>query len=366
MNSLQAKNFLCFSPISFLFYGLAIICLTSTNVSASYDGNETDYLALLSFKSKITHDPYKVLTSWNHSFDFCDWSGISCGKRHKRVTALQLNSQGLEGSLSASNVNRAPLPESHQQLSMLARLYLYSNKLEGHIPSSLGMCKELNGLSGSIPSEIKDLKMLSYLDLSYNNLSGTITSSLDKWNSLEFLNLSFNDFEGKVPVTGVFANASAFSVLGNNRLCGGSVTLELPKCKEKGKNLIGEGGFSSVYKGILNCDDDDDRFVAVKVLHLQNQGAHKSFLAECEVWRNIPHRNLLKIITSCSSVVIFQGQDDFKALVYEFMPNGSVHDWLHSSENTSKLNLIQRINILRDVATALDYIHNRMQTLITT
>nr|GEZ68076.1 protein kinase-like domain-containing protein [Tanacetum cinerariifolium] len=47
---------------------------------------------------------------------------------------------------------------------------------------------------------------------------------LDKWVSLEFLNLSFNDFEGEVPI-GVFANASKFSVLGNDRLCGGLVTL---------------------------------------------------------------------------------------------------------------------------------------------
>ncbi|GJR64062.1 kinase-like domain-containing protein [Tanacetum coccineum] len=396
------------------------------------------------------------------------------------------------------------IPDAIGNLSLLTQLYLYSNKLEGHIPSSLGNCKELNGinladnrlsgkipkqllqlpsltnfldlsyntLSISIPSEIKDLKMLSHLDLSYNNLSGNITSSLgecvslttlklrgnqfqgiipsslsslgglgvldisqnnlsgkipqflDKWNSLEFLNLSFNDFEGEVPVVGVFANASLFSVMGNNRLCGGLVTLELPKCKEKGskkkrfpffilvivvaptflivlccvyllckkkrisqpsqssgnerflkvsynellkatdgfstENLIGEGEFSSVYKGIL--DSDDDKFVAVKVLHLQNRGAHKSFLAECEAWRNIRHRNLLKIITSCSSTD-FQG-NDFKALVYELMSNGSVHDWLHSSENASKLNLLQRINILRDVAIALDYLQNRCQTTI--
>ncbi|GJS24491.1 leucine-rich repeat protein [Tanacetum coccineum] len=40
------------------------------------------------------------------------------------------------------------------------------------------------------------------------------------------------------------------------------------------------------------------------------------------------------------------------------------HDWLHSSANTSKLNLRQRINILRDVATALDYLHIRCQTTI--
>ncbi|GJX59170.1 kinase-like domain-containing protein [Tanacetum coccineum] len=90
------------------------------------------------------------------------------------------------------------------------------------------------------------------------------------------------------------------------------------------------------------------------VLHLQNRGAHKSFLAECEAWRNIRHRNVLKIITSCSSTD-FQG-NDFKALVYEYMSNGSVHDWLHSSANTSRLNLLQRVNILRDVANALDYL----------
>ncbi|GKE54628.1 leucine-rich repeat protein, partial [Tanacetum coccineum] len=97
------KAIICLSSssrISFLLYGLSIICLTSATVSASYGGNETDYHALLSFKSKITHDPYKVLASWNQSFHFCEWSGISCGKRHKRVTALKLNSQGLEGSLS--------------------------------------------------------------------------------------------------------------------------------------------------------------------------------------------------------------------------------------------------------------------------
>ncbi|KAI3809491.1 hypothetical protein L1987_25467 [Smallanthus sonchifolius] len=119
-------------------------------------------------------------------------------------------------------------------------------------------------------------------------------------------------------------------------------------------NLIGNGGFSSVYKG--NLDEYGHRFVAVKVLHLQNRGAKRSFIRECEAWQNIRHRNLLKIITSCSSID-FQG-NEFKALVYEFMPNGSLHDWLHSSESRSRLNLLQRINILINIASALDYIHN--------
>nr|GFA31589.1 protein kinase-like domain-containing protein [Tanacetum cinerariifolium] len=313
------------------------------------------------------------------------------------------------------------LPSSIGSLAGLTDLDLQSNRFKGkipstigHIPSSLGNCKELNGLelsdnrlsgkipkqlfqlpsltnfldisynnmSGLIPLEIKDLKMLSALYLSYNNFSGTITSSLGECSSLTELYLNGHIFQGiipslftslgglkgEVPVVGVFANASAFSISGNNRLCGGLVTLKLIKCKEKGSNkksqpsqslgnerflkvsynqllkategfsianFIGEGGFSYVYKGIL--DYNGEKSVAVKVLHLQNKGAHQSFLAEC---------------------------NDFKALVYEFMPNESVHDWLHSSAYTSKLNLLQRISILRDVAIKLDYLHNRYQTMI--
>ncbi|KAJ0771614.1 putative protein kinase RLK-Pelle-LRR-XII-1 family [Helianthus annuus] len=69
-----------------------------------------------------------------------------------------------------------------------------------------------------------------------------------------------------------------------------------------------------------------------------NSGFSSVFTRECEARRNIRHQNLLKIITSCSSIDS-QG-NDFKALVYEFMPNGSLHDWLHSSETTSSPNLL--------------------------
>ncbi|KAM0068923.1 putative protein kinase RLK-Pelle-LRR-XII-1 family [Helianthus debilis subsp. tardiflorus] len=105
----------------------------------------------------------------------------------------------------------------------------------------------------------------------------------------------------------------------------------------------------------------NNRDVAVKVLHL-NEGAHRSFMRECEAWRSIRHCNLLKIITSCSSVD-HQG-NDFKALVYEFMPNGSLHDWLHSSTSTSRLDLLLRIGILMDVAVAVNYLHNHCQETI--
>ncbi|KAL4576195.1 hypothetical protein LXL04_012284 [Taraxacum kok-saghyz] len=341
------------------------------------------------------------------------------GKIPKQL--LQLSSLTIILNLSQNSLSGS-LPTQVGQLKMLSYLDLSSNNLSGNISSSLGDCTSLlllsmkdNLFQGMIPPSLNTMRGLLTLDLSHNNLSGQIPRFLERL-PLEHLDVSFNDFEGEVPLQGVFSNASAFSFLGNSRLCGGLNELGLPKCKDTEKqnrripifvilivipsilctllcivyawckkrkvqstqlstneqfmnvsysqllkatngfsdaNLIGKGGFSSIYKGTLH---DDDSHVAVKVLHLQNQGAHKSFLAECEAWRSIRHRNLLKIITSCSSVD-FQG-NDFKALLYEFMPNGSLHDWLHSSESTSRLNIIQRVNILINVASALDYLHN--------
>ena len=124
-------------------------------------------------------------------------------------------------------------------------------------------------------------------------------------------------------------------------------------------NLIGVGSFGSVYKGILG---EEGSIVAVKVLNLQRRGASRSFFSECETLKNIRHRNLVKIITSCSSVD-FHG-NDCMALVYEFMPNENLENWLHDLEidfgqvEIQNLNLLQRINITIDVAYALDYLHH--------
>ncbi|XP_065862975.1 receptor kinase-like protein Xa21 [Euphorbia lathyris] len=242
-----------------------------------------------------------------------------------------------------------------------------------------------NFFGGSIPSSFRSLRGIQNLDVSHNNLTGLIPSYLQTI-PLLYLNLSSNSFEGEVPKLGIFGNKSALSVQENDRLCGGIPELELPRCptentehqkfsslelvliiigclllglailllfvfclfkKRKDRilrtsleesyvpvsyenilratdgfspsNLIGIGSFSSVYKGRIN---DSGAFVAIKVLNLQRRGATRSFRAECEALRNIRHRNLVKIITACSSID-FQG-NDFKALIYEYMPNGSL------------------------------------------
>ena len=88
--------------------------------------------------------------------------------------------------------------------------------------------------------------------------------------------------------------------------------------------MIGLGSFGSIYKGVLSRNG---AVVAIKVLNLQQQGALKSFINECNALRDIRHRNLLKVISVCSSVD-HEG-NDFKSLIFEFMCNGSLDQCLH-------------------------------------
>ncbi|ESR42442.1 hypothetical protein CICLE_v10011359mg [Citrus x clementina] len=280
-----------------------------------------------------------------------------------------------------------------------------------------------NFFRGPIHPGFSSLKGLEELDLSQNNFSGKMPKFLDTFPFLRRLNLSFNNLEGEVPHKGIFKNSSAISVAGNGKLCGGISELKLPPCtsseskkseKSKGlkfmipllSGLVGlvlvmslliinrlrkkrtvtgsesssrkdlllnvsyesllkaTGGFSSANLAGAGSYvlDPDQTVVAVKVLFLHQRGALKSFMAECEVLRNIRHRNLVKIITACSSSD-FEG-NDFKALVYEFMHNGSLEIWLHPESTSDDLNyssrilsLLQRLNIAIDVASALEYLH---------
>ncbi|KAK1618124.1 hypothetical protein QYE76_023641 [Lolium multiflorum] len=87
--------------------------------------------------------------------------------------------------------------------------------------------------------------------------------------------------------------------------------------------------------------------------------ADKSFVTECDVLRSIRHRNLLPILTACST--IDNNGDAFKALIYEFMPNGNLDTWLHGKFDggTSKcLSLAQRASIAVGIADALAYLHH--------
>ncbi|XXG58558.1 hypothetical protein AAC387_Pa04g0843 [Persea americana] len=125
-------------------------------------------------------------------------------------------------------------------------------------------------------------------------------------------------------------------------------------------NLIGVCSYGFVYERFLNGIRST---VAIKVLNLEHQRASKSFLAECEFLRSIRHQNIVKILTVYSSID-FRG-NDFKALVFEYMPNGSLNMWLHPNETEQhqfrNLSLIERLNVAIDVTCALNYLHHHCE-----
>ncbi|KAK3409849.1 LOW QUALITY PROTEIN: hypothetical protein EUGRSUZ_J01925, partial [Eucalyptus grandis] len=285
---------------------------------------------------------------------------------------------------------------------------------------------EGNLFEGSIPASLRTLIGLEYLNLSRNRLSGKIPIYFENFTVLKALNLSFNSLEGEVLQAGIFRDMKRISIIGNKGLCGGIQELRLPACKVchtknrrklpklkvsiavivsffivltcfivvrrkpatrpsaalpteerfqkvsyaklrqvtnefSPSNLIGQGSHGSVYRGIL----DGNQLVAVKVLNLRQKGAFKSFLAECESLRNIRHRNLVNIITVCSSID-YTGAE-FKALIYDLMQNGSLEQWLHPSKNQSdmpKLSFSQRLDIAINVASAIEYLHHHCQMSI--
>ncbi|KAL7211335.1 hypothetical protein ACSBR2_014250 [Camellia fascicularis] len=273
-----------------------------------------------------------------------------------------------------------------------------------------------NRLQGPIPQSIGSLIDLQFCDLSHNNLSGVIPKSLEALSQLRYFNVSFNRLTGEIPSRGSFANFTYQSFVSNEAVCG-APRLQVPPCRTDSprqsrtkqmllvvyillpiasillamifvftfirrrqrrnkipvqtellpqricherityrelsratnmfseSNLLGTGSFSSVYKAMF----PGTMIFAAKVFKLELDGAFKSFETECEILRNIRHRNLTKVMSSCSTL-------DFKALVLEYMPNGTLEKWLYS--HNYFLDMLQRLDIMIDVACALEYLHH--------
>lgn len=119
------------------------------------------------------------------------------------------------------------------------------------------------------------------------------------------------------------------------------------------ENLIGRGGFSSVYKGIL----PNGRVVAVKWMKIDGENLpKKKFFAELKILGRLRHRNLLKILG------YFTDSEEM-ALILEFMPNGSLENLLHG-EDQLPLEWKQRLNIAMGVAQGLTYLHHESRTSV--
>ncbi|GAV84967.1 LOW QUALITY PROTEIN: Pkinase domain-containing protein/LRR_1 domain-containing protein/LRR_6 domain-containing protein/LRR_8 domain-containing protein, partial [Cephalotus follicularis] len=328
----------------------------------------------------------------------------------KNLRQLRISNNKLSGEI----------PRTLGDCLTLEYLSVAGNLFQGQIPQSLQKLRGLqvidfshNNFLGLIPRFLEGLPFLSYLNLSFNKFRGEVPTEGVFKNTSTF-SISGNDelcagsrllglpachpeVTNKRPnrvshriILGV-ASATIFLVLLS--ACAFAIFYRLQRSKTvtssvtpqqervltssasplgsqypqmsytyiyrgtngfSSTNLLGVGSCGSVYKGTLGSEEQ----IVARFSH--EKGAKKSFIAECEALRIIRHRNLIKIITTCVSID-YKG-NDFKALVYEFMPNGSLETWLHAdSTNPKSLNFIQRPNIVIDVAETLNYLHHHCE-----
>ncbi|XP_010068909.3 probable LRR receptor-like serine/threonine-protein kinase At3g47570 [Eucalyptus grandis] len=308
----------------------------------------------------------------------------------KSLIYLDLSNNHLSGAL----------PVEVGQIGHLDTLNISGNMFSGEIPSTLGDCNALvvlvmkdNHFQGSIPQSISSLRSIEELDLSNNNLSSEIPKFLAAFDFLKFLNLSYNNFEGMLPTEGVFKNASATFIAGNNKICGGIPEFRRPKCvsgHSKGKGVVHKLKFLlSIIFGLLGVLLV---LIFVYVCWLKKKKAQEPTSSSiAESWPNLSYGTLLKATNGFSStnligvgsfgsvyqgilqesgtnvavkvlnlmrhgafksfksecealkcikhrnllkiLTVCSGIDyngyDFKAFVYEFMVNGSLKEWLH-------------------------------------
>ncbi|RZC72602.1 hypothetical protein C5167_048080 [Papaver somniferum] len=109
--------------------------------------------------------------------------------------------------------------------------------------------------------------------------------------------------------------------------------------------MIGEGGYGCVYKGFLHNTE-----VAIKMLHATNLQGHSEFQQEVDVLSKVRHPNIVTLVGACPEAW---------ALVYEYLPNGSLEDRLTCKDNTPPLLWQTRIQIASEICSALIYLHTK-------
>ncbi|XP_039010282.1 proline-rich receptor-like protein kinase PERK4 [Hibiscus syriacus] len=110
-------------------------------------------------------------------------------------------------------------------------------------------------------------------------------------------------------------------------------------------NLIGQGGFGYVYKGVLPTGKE----VAVKSLKTGSGQGEREFQAEVEIISRVHHRHLVSLVGYC----IAGGQ---RMLVYDFVPNKTLEYHLHGKDRLV-LDFPTRLRIALGSAKGLAYLH---------
>ncbi|KAI5335994.1 hypothetical protein L3X38_026128 [Prunus dulcis] len=228
----------------------------------------------------------------------------------------------------ANNNFRGPIPNTWGQLSNLKHLVLRGNHISGHIPDSLsnisGLTELFTGARLACGSVLRVSTKKSKLGTVITSASCGVTvilliGALFAYRYYRMHKLTHDVF---VDVTGEDECKISFGQL--RRFSWREIQLATDNFDES--NIIGQGGFGRVYKGVLS----DNVKVAVKRLTDYNSpGGEAAFLREVQLISVAVHKNLLRLIGFCTT-------SSERILVYPFMKNLSVAYRLREYLSTGK------------------------------
>nr|XP_023906308.1 putative leucine-rich repeat receptor-like serine/threonine-protein kinase At2g19230 [Quercus suber] len=231
------------------------------------------------------------------------WDGLKCGdNNHPMIISLDLSYNDLTG----------PLPEFLAQLPNLNALNVSGNKLTGSVPEAL-LQKFRDGklvlsvgenpdLCMSVPCKRKKKKEFDI---------PIVASSVAAVLVLLFVFCDLAMYRRKRQGVDMVTKSNIKS---KNRRYSYS---EVVSITNNFKTIIGEGGFGKVYLGKLK----DETQVAVKLLSTSSNQGYNEFGAEAQLLMIVHHRNLVSLVGYCD-------EGEKKALIYEFMANGNLHQHL--------------------------------------
>ncbi|MCD7450578.1 hypothetical protein HAX54_007231 [Datura stramonium] len=301
----------------FLLILLFVVQYYSISISVA-SSNETDQEALLAFRNLVTSRIHFLANNWTKNTSFCSWFGVTCSSRRQRVVALALPDLQLQGTISPSLAN----------LSFLSVLNLGNNNFHGGIPYGIGHLPRLrvidvqnNQLQGSIPTSLLEIGFDNMTNLLENLVADCILNKKSQPCTADKKKKGKSKDVEKVPEIRTYQLISYHEI-------------QRATNNFDGSNLIGMGSSGSMYRGTLSSGT----VVAIKVLDLENEQVCKRFDTECEVMRNVRHRNLVPVITTCSS-------DCIRAFVLKYMSNGNLENWLYKEDCHLNLHHVRQDNL---------------------